>query len=221
MVRLRSRWQCPVNGFQFVDAAISPTPLKTWDFNSMVREVMARRAANPRFKLTTDANAIAAEVDEQNALRMLSIANADSYISVEGPAPPNFTQPRSRAWQSAAAISAGAGTLVDWLGEGAVPVAKEQAEKRAAICAECPQNGKGDWLSIFTKPAQAIIQAQLSMRKDLDLSTASDEVLGVCNACKCPLKLKVHVPLTHIAAHMNDEVRAKLDGKCWITAESA
>lgn len=220
MVRLKSRYQCPVGGFQFVDAPISDQPIQTWDFNEMVRIVQARRQQNPRFNLPTDQRAIEAEVDLQNAMRMLSISGAQSYITDVGPPPPNFTLPPSRSWRNAVgAVKQGSATLLDWLGDGGVPVPKEQSAKRALVCTACPLNGKGDWLSIFTKPVQELIQAQLSVKHDLNISTPYDEQLGVCNACACPLKLKVHTPIQHIGKHLSSDVKNKLDKGCWILPE--
>jgi hypothetical protein len=226
MVRLKSRTQCPVNGFQFVDAAISPEAIQTWDFEQLCQQVQARRASNPRFNLTTDLAAIRAEVDQQNALRMLSIKGADSYITSEGGgAPPNRLAPRGLRQVAELAgggikrTASGAGVLRDWLGDGAVPVPNEQAERRAEVCAGCPRNAKGDWTAWFTEPVAALIRQQLSIRSDLSLSTPFDARLNVCEACGCPLKLKVHVPLNHITAHLSDEVKEKLEARCWILAE--
>jgi len=42
----------------------------------------------------------------------------------------------------------------------------------------------------------------------------------VCEACLCPMKAKVHVPIHHIKKHMKPEVQAKLDLRCWITKEA-
>lgn len=229
MVRLKSRTECPPNGFIFLDAPISPNSIQTWDFNSLVMQVQERRRANPRFQLPTDFNAIANEVDTQNALRMLSIPRADSYVVNDGgggPAP-NRLAPRSLrrlaevAGGGAKRAVSGVGALRDWLGDGAVPVANEQASGRAAICASCPMNAGGDWTSFFTEPVAALIRNQLSLRDDLNLTTPDDAKLNVCEACGCPLKLKVHVPLNHITAHLSDEVKTKLAAPCWILAEMA
>jgi hypothetical protein len=226
MVRLKSRTQCPVNGFQFVDAKIAPQPLKTWDFEGLVQQVRARRLSNPRFELSTDLAVIRQEVDEQNALRMLSVSGADSYIISDagGPAP-NRLAPRSLRHGAEVAgggvkrAVSGMGVLKDWLGEGGVPVDGEKATARALICATCPKNAKGDWTTFFTQPVAALIRQQLSIRGDLELETRHDDALNVCEACGCPLKLKVHVPINHIAAHTGDEVKGALDPRCWILAE--
>lgn len=224
MVRLKSRTQCPVNGFQFIDAAISGDAIQTWDFESMVREVQNRRMANPRFQLTTDANSIRQEVDQQNALRMLQIRNAESYVVVEGQASPNRVV-RSPSWVGAAvgkfgAVKAGMGVLKDWLGAGGVPVSPEKSASRAAVCAVCPENKPGDIFAIFTQPVAERIKSQLAIKNDMSLTTPSDAKLNVCQACMCPLLLKVHTPLEHVTSHMSEEVKKALDPQCWVLKES-
>jgi len=225
MVRLKSRTQCPVNGFQFIDPAISPDAMQTWDFESLVAQVQNRRAANPRFGLTTDANSIRQEVDAQNALRMLSIRNAESYVTVEGGADPNRSAPRSPSWAGAVGgvvkVAAGMGILKDWLGAGGQAVPPAKSETRAGVCTVCPQNQPGNLLALFTQPVAERIKAQLAMKQDLSLTTSYDDKLEVCQACACPLKLKVHTPLEHILAHLPAEVREKLDPSCWILKEQA
>lgn len=223
MVRLKSRTQSPVNGFQFIDPAIAADAMQTWDFESLVAQVQARRAANPRFGLTTDANSIRQEVDAQNALRMLSIRNAESYVTVEGGPSPNRGASRSPSWAGAVGgvrkLAAGMGTLKDWLGSGGVAVPPPKSEGRAAVCVVCPQNQPGDILAMFTQPVAERIKAQLAIKNDLNLTTTYDDKLEVCQACACPLKLKVHTPLEHIAAHLPEAVKAQLDARCWILKE--
>ncbi len=225
MVRLKSRTQCPVNGFWFKQPEVG-FDKQYWDFEQMVREVQAMRAANPRFNLSTDLNTIRGEADTQNAMRMLSIRNADSYVIVDnaggGPLP-NRAASHNPSWRNAVGgvkrVAAGAGVLLNWLGEGLNPVAGELAGARAAVCAGCPQNHAGDWLSRFTEPVANMLRAQIAIRKDLNLTTPDDERLHFCEACSCPLPLKVHVPLKHITDHQSDEVKARLDPGCWIIKE--
>lgn len=227
MVRMKSRTQWPVGGWWFVDAPISDKPLGdgSWDHERLSQEVLARRKANPRFNLSTDINVIRDEVDIQNALRMLSIQGAESYIITDGGPSPNRAASRSLNWRDAVGgvkrVAAGAGALKDWLGEGSVPVPKTQATDRAAVCAVCPQNQPGDLTSWFTQPVAARIKAQVAMKQDLDLRTPYDEKLHICVACACPLELKVNVPLKHIADHLSDEVKRRLDKSCWILKEMA
>lgn len=227
-VRLKNRWESPIGGYQFVDAPISAEPIIDWGFESLVAQVYQRRQSNPRFKLTTDLEAIRREVDLQNALRMQAVTGGERWIVGDnGLAPPvggspNFPTPRSpRRGVVAAAknVSAGVGVLIDWLGQGAEPVDQALAEKRAAICAGCPKNQPKDFFSYFTELVAKVIHKQIAMRHELELKTAVDEQLQVCDACGCTLKLKVFVPLEHIVSHMSDKVKGELDGRCWINHE--
>ena len=52
----------------------------------------------------------------------------------------------------------------------------------------------------------------------MDLKTSKDAELNVCQACLCPLKLKVHTPMSLIQKRLKPEQRAELDPKCWILA---
>lgn len=219
-VRLKTRWQSPINGFQFVDAPISAEPITDWGFDNMVAMVIARRQANPRFNLTTDVAAVQGEVDLQNAMRMASIKGGETFIINDGGGgnQMGFSAPRSarRSVAGVKAVAAGVGTLIDWLGEGAVPEPQHVAESRALICATCPQNQPGNWASIFTEPVANTIRKTIELKQSMKLKTAVDDKLGVCVACSCPLPLKIFSPMKHILAHMPDEVKAKLDVRCWI-----
>lgn len=223
MLRLRSRQQCAINGFQFIDAPISHEPIVEWDFNSCVAKVISRRQNNPRFALTTDVVAVGNEVDFQNALRMQSIRNAESYIiDTGGGGQPNFPTARNVRPSVAGrfkSVGAGVKVLLDWIGEGAEAVQLPQSERRASICAACPMNQPGGLESWFTEPASALIRKQLSIKNDLNLSTSHDDQLNVCSACLCPLRLKVHVPIRHVLSHLPAPARQKLVPQCWILAE--
>lgn len=223
MVKLKSRQQCAVDGFQFIDAAISPDPLKTWDFEQLCREIQARRLNNPRFQLPTDLAVIREEVDQQNALRMLSIRGADSYIMDTGGNLPNPPRPaHTPKWGGAAGalsrLTSGTMVLKDWLGAGGVPVAKELAAARAAVCATCPKKVPGDWTTLFTQPIADRIKAQIEMKQQMELTTPSDaELKGtMCEACSCPLELKIFTPLEHVLAHQSADTKSRLDARCWI-----
>ncbi len=224
MVRLKSRQNACVNGFWFRQAQTG-WEKQTWDFEQLCNEVAAHRAANPRHNLSTDLNLIRNEVDEYNAHRMLSIRGAEIYISNNGVAPPSFPPAPTpmRNWPSvvggAKHVAAGIGVLVDWLGSGAMPVLNELAGTRAAGCAVCPKNQAGDIFAIFTAPIAEKLRLQLALRKDLNLTTPQDAALKICAACHCPLQLKVHVPLSHIASHLAPDVKQNLDPACWILKE--
>jgi hypothetical protein len=225
-VRLKNEHQSPIGGWQFVDAPISSEPITEWSVGELVEAVKARRKQNPRFGLSLDPAAIKRDVMQQNALRMTSIRGGEHYL-VDAPneaGPPMggggpFSPPRSHRRGAVAAVrntSAGIAVLLDWLGEGAEPVDLPVAEERAKICAGCPKNQPADWLAVFTDPVAAVIRKQLSIKNDMELKTSVDDQLNVCRECGCSLKLKCWVPIEHILKHTSEDVKGKLDPRCWI-----
>jgi hypothetical protein len=123
---------------------------------------------------------------------------------------------RSNPFGQLPGVAAGAKILVEWIasGEEAVPI--DVSESRAAICADCPKNEKGDWTRFFTVPVSNEIKKQLEKRRGWNLKTSHDENLNICGVCLCPIKLKVHVPIDRILKNLDPEVRANLHPKCWI-----
>lgn len=211
----------------FIQPEISDKPMGNphTDFETLCRQVQSVRAANPRFGLNTDLNVIRNEVDHQNALRVLGIKGAESYLVEDGQGgsdPKSEARPHNQRLgvvEGGRRISTGAAVLHDWLGEGGKPVVPALAVQRAEICVTCPKNGGGDWTTRFTTPAVEHIRRQLSLRREMDLKTPDDDNLGVCTACSCPLKLKVWTPLKHILAHTSELVKTDLDSRCWILRE--
>lgn len=213
-----------------MDAPISSEPLVLWDFNQMVGAIIQRRQANPRFNLTTDVGQVQAEVDLQNAMRMRTINGGGFYIVEDAnlPNPPDFPQGfstpqrgrRSAAGGKASQLKAGVGLLIEWLGEGGQAVDVAVAESRANICASCPKNQPGDWLSIFTEPAAEALRKQIAIKNDMELRTSKDDELNVCQACLCVLRLKVWCPSELVQKRTSQETREKLDPRCWILSES-
>jgi hypothetical protein len=205
----------PNGGWQFLVPQTMwqpPTP-KSSTFDQTVVLIIKHRLANPaivaKHSLATDFNSVANELETYN-MRRLGI-----------PEPPKPSPQRFNLGQAVAAVSGGVRTLADWLGGGGVPVSQELADKRALTCSDCPQNGKGDWLSTFTIPAQNLIRRQLQERKDLKLTTPYDDKIQMCEACACPLHLKVHVPIVYVNQRIPPAIREKLDKRCWILHESA
>lgn len=207
--------QCPPNGFLYTQ---KETKWKTqgWQFDAVCLEVQRHRQANHRLLLNTNLEAIKMDVDRQNAERCLSIPGGDIYVVLEGSSPKTFTPELVRA---AARLAAGVKSLADWLGDGGKPVAGELSEARAGICVKCPKNLQGDMTSWFTKPASELIRKWIGTRQDLGLKTTHDAALGVCSSCACPLKLKVHTPISHILKQIPAESKADLDPGCWILSE--
>lgn len=85
---------------------------------------------------------------------------------------------------------------------------KEEAERRAAICAVCPENvvvakGCGRCWSYITG-VLSLISA---------FRTSQDVNLNACYACGCPLKIKVHAPDQALA-----DDPFEYPSNCWIPA---
>ncbi len=229
MIRMKNRNQSPVNGWQFYQAQtgwdlIVANPQAQWDFNLAVQTIVAHRQKNPRFNLPTDQTAVANELDFTNAKRMQGITGADSYIqSDEAPVPKTSPQQHPGRLAVAGGVSRiveGAKTIVEWIRSGNEAVPQELATSRAAVCAKCVKNDKGDWTALFTVPAQNAIRAALAQRRDWNLSTPHDAELHVCSACYCPLPLKVHMPIDDIMKRMPTESLNQLVPECWIRSES-
>lgn len=217
MARLKSRTQCPPNGFIYVQKQTGWKG-QSWEFSTLCRQVQQHRQSNPRLKLNTNLAAIEVEVDEQNAERVMHMNGAESYIQPGGyspkPIPPHILQVAQR-------VVAGENSIADWIGEDGIAVPAPQSKARAHVCVSCPKNEKGDWTRFFTKPAAALIRRYLAQRNERKLVTEYDDQLGVCAACSCPMKLKVHTPLKHILSHIPAESKADLDPGCWVLSEEA
>lgn len=163
------------------------------------------------------------DVEQYNVARMIAGGWPEFIVQDEPSNAPVYTPPPAQKKTGVAArvrnVAAGVGVLLEWLGSGAKPVEQALADSRAPICATCPKNGKGDILAYFTQPIADKIRTQLEIRGDLQLSTPHDEKLGICEACDCPLKLKVFVGVDHILDHTSAETYANLAPQCWIRSE--
>lgn len=230
MNRVKNRNMAPVNGWQYHQPQTGwdlakNAPGAVWDFGGARDAIIAHRKANPRFGLSTDLKTVEDQLDETNALRMLSIPGADIYVQVDPSIPPKSAPQHQSGLQSVAGavrnVAAGASVLVSWINSGAEAVPQELANKRAEVCATCPMNDSGDWTRLFTVPAQNAIRFSLSQRKDWNLSTPLDDRLHVCSACQCPLRLKIHMPLDKILAGMPKQSYAALAEFCWIKRKDA
>lgn len=224
-VRLADRNKLPPNGIWVTIPQIGYNK-QFWSFTDACDAFAALANANPTKRIPTDRATIENIVDEQNAQRCLGINGAENYITVEGGVAVSGTKKALSfpsqvlaVVESLKRIAKGSGGLFEWLGDGGVPVEKELAENRAKICSDCPKNGSEDLTQWFTVPASELIRKQLEKRKDLNLSTTYDDKLGVCSACLCPLKTKVHTPIEYITKHTDNKMKSDLDSRCWILNE--
>jgi len=97
------------------------------------------------------------------------------------------------------------------------------ADKRAAICVQCPQNGSGGLSRYFTVPVATLIKSRFERLHEMKLVTPNDAQLGVCDACLCPLRLKVWTPMEFIVKHTEKNAWPKFQQttpRCWVLDES-
>lgn len=225
--------QTPPGGWAFYQPETkwrAPTPIAS-TLNQTVMLIQKMRRANPaitaKFKLATNPEAIKAEVLRFNRKRL--------GLPEDQVPPPFSISPRSSRF-AAGAVAVGdtmtglkraaQGTAVglEWLGQGAVPVSQELADKRAATCVVCPKHGEGAWY--VTAPAELIrkaIEAWKSLTgSDFQFQTAQGDNLKSCGVCHCLMRLKCFVPLEHILSKTPPEIMAEFPPtNCWIKRHDA
>ena len=233
MSRLKSRQKFIPNGFVFYQPETKWRSPANASFEIVVQSLMAHRNAQPflakkhGWKLEHDE--VADEVDAFNARICEQMGWMDYVQAPLGAAPPpKFPAPSPSDASKLAAVAghvkkiwAGVRTLTDWIDSGEPAVPTDQSSARAAVCAICPKNTPGDFTTWFTKPAAEAIRRQIQKVEHRNLSTPYDDKINVCEVCLCPLKLKVHTPLSHINAHLTEDVLHDLERapNCWIVSE--
>lgn len=104
--------------------------------------------------------------------------------------------------------------LAGWLKNGQFAT-KEEADRRALICAECPKNVD---VSCSSCAAGAFLLKQMNVVGGR--TTSSDVVLKHCEACGCSNKIKVWVPKSVILEKTPKEQMDNLPASCWIAIEA-
>lgn len=227
---LKSKSMMPPGGWEFYQAEMNwtlPNPLYT-GFDQAVAAIVNIRQANPRFNLPTDFGTVAAELEAHTEARLRSLYGdrAKEWITGEpagGPPVNPLWAPKRSAGAGVAAGNAevkkavaGVALITEWLGAGLKPVAKGEANKRAAICVECPKNVAGNLLQKAYGAVADGLHLLMQAKSDLKLATPHDDKLHTCSACDCRLTLKVWTPAKHIKENTSAAVLADLDPKCWI-----
>lgn len=235
-MRLKNRQKPLPNGIGFYCPATKYQAPQWSSFNAQVDGTIAARLANPgvtaQFKLATDRPAVENEV-EQYWCAVAARQGWNDFVESrrdinDGGIPQNqsqsFQQPDRQTRQSfgqrSVNVVAGAEVIVEWIASGAEAVPIAIAEKRAAVCSKCPLNIHTGLEIYFTLPVANAIRSALNARREMRLETKSDDRLGICDACGCITKLKVHVPIEKLWPKMNSDTRAALDPNCWLIAES-
>lgn len=225
---LRDRNKPLPNGVGCYDSSTGYRAAPFASFTQQVNGVMAARIGNPglcaRYRLPTDYAACEAFVDSYLGKVAFDNGWAEFYVAERGDGTPNVPSPPKppppRLPGRIANLVAGAAISVDWIASKKEAVPNELASNRAETCSKCPKNNNnGDWLALFTVKSAEAIKKALEFRLGMKLSTPFDDKIGVCDACDCVCKLKVHMPLKKILGQISDEDKAALDEKCWITNE--
>lgn len=217
------------NGMFFVEPRTKWKSTAWSSFNSIVDQVISHRTANAWLGLATDRPTVETQVDQFISEVCARMGWGDYITTAEGgavpatpfqdPAPLNLSERLTN-------VAGGAEVLVEWIKSGAGAVAPELSTARALKCAtlndgkKCPLNGTGGLERFFTVPVSNAIRAAYAQRRAWKLETPYDNQIGVCEACSCPLGLKVHIPLEQIRAKLSAEQKGRLHPQCWILNES-
>lgn len=109
----------------------------------------------------------------------------------------------------------GAAALASWWLKGHKPVDFYIARARARACVACPMNEPEGLFNLEGRVGE-LFKAGLEQKHALNLKLPQDEKLGVCEACGCPLKLKVWSPREVLFEDGKPEYFDKLWEKCWM-----
>jgi hypothetical protein len=222
MPRLKDRNRSIPNGLKFFEHETKWKAPPHLSFNALVDAVISHRRGNASLaSKSTDPNIVADEVDCFNAV-LCQRMGWTNYVIHDGS--PELKKKQTTAPGNASAEGApiktmarGAVTLASILGPSEKPVAHELAEKRAAICVECPENeSKKDWKSFFSEAGANTVRKLFGFLHDARLRTSKDAQLGICQACFCPLKMKVHTELKFILENTDNDTMNRFPDHCWI-----
>lgn len=228
-MRLKSREKFVPGGFQVLIPQAGMKKPFSGSFSEAVRFLHSFRSKNPALVekngWSLDIAQIEADVDLYNSQRMVA-AGYLNFVELEGEVPGEKKKSLAVSFRSVRNAVAKAKTAAaiysDLFGPDGKVVAKEEAERRAAICVECPRHDTtGGLAKYLVKEAAAEIMAVFGILKNKDVTTSLDDKLGVCEICECPMRAKVHVSNEILKKHIKPDQIAKLHEKCWIPAAIA
>ena len=236
MAKLKDRQTFPPGGFQWLESQTGWNAPANESFDVVVNKLIEHRKANPfvtkQNNLPIDYDAVADQVDAYNAHRMLQTPGWAHFLSDAGPSPSWLPRRLSRSAEavvvSVKKTAAGIKVISEWLGSGLRPVDQSLAEKRGSRCVECPMNVDPNWIQKLDEVTATYIKKLIEIKNDMKLETKYDNQLNSCSICDCPMKLKVHVPISHISNETSTDTLNRLSavktvsGKgCWVPEEIA
>lgn len=214
---LRNILVVPPGGFRYTQAATDRTPAKNFhtmnDAWSLAVQVANFRAGNG-LERATPKEALK-DIDDAQCERL----HNDPAHCIDADKKKGVRAAIDRRSRSVGHAAVGGRVLIEWLGEGAVPVPIEVAQRRANVCLECPENRDGHSLLRLTADAVRAIAEQLNAKEHLKLRVEGEEKLYSCAVCRCALKLKVHVPIGTILNHTDQDTLNAFPAWCWVTNE--
>lgn len=222
---LKNRQMQIPGGFKFrlPEIGYQSPPFQSFDYlvSSVLRVVLANPKVAKAKDWPTSYGGVVTWVDRVNADICEKNGWNDYIITSNGPPPPKLPAPATIQRLQAVAgavkkITHGVEALLEWETSGLPPVDLVVAEGRAAVCAACPQNGRGDLTRWFTIPASEQIRFHMQRVHAMNLKTRLNDKLGVCEACMCPLRLKIFSPTELVKKHLTDDLKAELPKECWM-----
>lgn len=223
-MRLKSRTKFLPHGFQLLLPEIGMKAPLSGSFTEMVDAFARIVEKNPALaeKQGWPRNRQDQEdwLDDREARRMAA-HGWTNFIDMEDATSPTQKKTTMGWFRNAANAAGNIKTALavyrDLLGPDGKVVAKEESERRAAICIACPKNDTAGGLTkYFLKEAAREIMLVAGMLKDMDVTTSQDKKLGVCEVCECPMVAKVHVVNEVLKKHITQDQLSKFPPNCWI-----
>lgn len=225
-LRLKSRTEHPPYSFQILLPEVGmQSPIKG-SFNACVDEfakiVLANPAQAAKHNWPDYREGQEDWVDVHNAQRLA--AQGFNQFTSDGSElyilPPGQKKTGQRGGAVADKLASGVAIWRDLFGEKEQTVEQPLSEKRASVCVTCPENdlkkGLANW---FTSELAGQLLSVYEIMKGKNLVTSSDDKIGVCAKCLCPLRSKVWVVHSTIIKHMKKETVDSLPAHCWIKLE--
>lgn len=177
-MHLKSLTKGPPGGFRYTQPE-SGHFMKAITFNMLCSKVLRHRQ-NMRYRIVTEGFQTIGQEMEDYICHLLSpddqVRNCKAGYRSRGSVP----------WQE---VSEFIKTAAKWFVTGRRLVPNEEAERRAAICANCPLNvGMSGCASCRNEVNEFV-------HETLHRSTQLDERLQACGVCGCELKSTVHLPI--------------------------
>src|SRR5258707_10858056 len=113
----------------------------------------------------------------------------------------------------------GLAVITEWLGDGGIPVSKEQAEARSKCCIGCPENVAPNWWDRATGSIAMAMRAMLAVKNECEYHVEREGQIHVCRVCGCCLPTKIWTPIEHVKKHVSDSDFTKYPQHCWIKNE--